>query len=106
MLPFEDVGSILVQEWFHFNRGGRPAGVQEIAEIMAELKRHGIADAEISAEIKRPERTRGEWPTAFRDRMLKLKYGGSDAKAKQSVEDLIAVARRGQLDRMSRMRAN
>ena len=69
-----------MQLWYFRNPGGKPIGVIEIAAILDEIRRHGITDEQIEAELNRPDRIRGEWPSQFRDRMIREHQGATGAK--------------------------
>lgn len=86
----------LVQKWYFFNPGGKPVSAREIAAMYDEIRRHGITDADIEAELRNPRRVRGEWPSKFRDRLI-AEYkkrgqlsGPAESELKKSLRQIAA----------------
>lgn len=44
---------------------------REVVGLFHELLRHGVAEGQISAEIKRSDRVRSEWPSKLSERLLR-----------------------------------
>ncbi len=97
-----DPNAWLVREWFHVYRGPVRADMhREVGGMFEELRRHGITDDKILAEIKAPERNRSEWPSQFQRRLMEQHKPAQKAPGKRGrSQDDVTRAFNERVDKM------